>query len=80
MRNPGPEHLTATDKVIAYLYRTKFLVIQYLNSTDYWDFDYKIFPLKIYFDAVFADNIDRKSLDGFLITLFGGLINWKALK
>jgi hypothetical protein len=31
-------------------------------------------------DASFADNIDRKSTEGFLFTLFGGSIDWKSTK
>ena len=80
MRNPGPQHLTAADRVIAYLHKTKFLAIQYSGSIEHWDFDFKTYPIEIYSDAAFADNVDRKSSDGYLITLFGGPIDWKASK
>jgi hypothetical protein len=29
-------------------------------------------------DAAFADNQDRKSSEGYLFTLFGGPVDWKA--
>ena len=35
MRNPGPQHLAAADRVIAYLHKTKFLAIQYSGSTEH---------------------------------------------
>jgi hypothetical protein len=31
-------------------------------------------------DASFADNHDRKSSEGFIFYLFGGLIEWKSRK
>jgi len=32
-------------------------------------------------DAVFRDNlISRRSTEGYLFTLFGGLINWRSIK
>ena len=31
-------------------------------------------------DASFADNPDRKSSEGFVFCLFGGLIEWKSRK
>jgi len=80
LRNPGPRHLAAADRLISYLGRTKHLAIQYSNDVDDWDFDFKAHPLEIYSDAAFADNTDRKSSDGYLFMLFGGPIDWKASK
>ena len=31
-------------------------------------------------DATYADNIDQKSSEGYLFTLFGGPIDWRATK
>src|ERR1043165_9310569 len=31
-------------------------------------------------DASFGDNLDRKSIQGILFSLLGGLILWKAMK
>jgi len=38
------------------------------------------FPFECYSDAAFANNIDRKSSDGYLFSLYGGAIDWKASK
>jgi hypothetical protein len=78
--DPGPRHLAAADRLISYLGRTKYLAIQYSNDIDDWDFDFKAYPLEVYSDAVFADNVDRKSSDGYIFFLFGGPIDWKASK
>ncbi|KAL2125978.1 hypothetical protein VTI74DRAFT_2034 [Chaetomium olivicolor] len=70
-QNPGPEHHEAIDRVLRYLYTTRFLALQLGGGDD----------LRVASDASFADNsIDRKSSQGYAITLFGGLIAWRASK
>ena len=84
LQNPGPEHLKAADRVIAYLARTKFLAIQYggfsqSEATICGD-PLVTCSLESYSDAAFADHSDRKSSNGFLFLLGGGPIDWKASK
>lgn len=70
-QNPGPEHHRAADQVLRYLHVTRSLALK-LGGGDY---------LRVASDASFADNsIDRKSSQGYAITLFGGLIAWRASK
>jgi len=74
LTNPSQEHLNAVDWTIRYLYGTRFLGIQYggkLTGSH----------IVIATDASFADNIEtRRSSQGFIISLFGGLVVWKAAR
>jgi hypothetical protein len=71
LTNPGPDHQSAADRVILYLNRTRTLALQ-LGGEDH---------LVVASDASFADNtLDRKSSQGYVIKLFGGLIAWRANK
>jgi hypothetical protein len=75
LTNPGPAHLKAADRVIEYLYSTRFLGIQYGGCEKGSQ------ALLIAGDASFADDqTDRKSTHGYIITLFGGPIHWKSSK
>ena len=72
LQNPGPAHLTAADRAIGYLVGTKTKAILFDGlSTE---------RLGAYSDASFADNKDKKSSDGYLFTLYGGPVDWKAAK
>jgi len=77
--NPGPMHLRAADRVLAYLARTKYMAIQYSGLGEDIS-DNLNMPFMVYSDAAFADNIDRKSLDGYLFMLYNGAIDWRAAK
>lgn len=69
--NPGPQHHKAADRVLGYLYETRFLALQLGGRDD----------LQVASDASFADNTrDRKSSQAYAIKLFGGLIAWRANK
>ena len=77
LQNPGPIHQAAADRVIAYLVRTKHLAIEYSGQ--------EVSPerpqrFECYSDAAFADNLDRRSSDGYLFLLYGGPVDWKASK
>jgi len=73
LTNPSSKHLQAADQVIVYLYRTRFEGIRYGI--------YSISELTIYGDASFADDpVTRRSSYGYIITLFGGAIIWKAAR
>ncbi|CCE34925.1 uncharacterized protein CPUR_08864 [Claviceps purpurea 20.1] len=71
LTNPTQEHHDAADRVLLYLYDTRWLALQLGGGT----------RLQIASDASFADNtIDRKSSQGYAIKLFNGLIAWRASK
>ena len=74
-QNPLLIHNAVAIKAIAYLYQTKTLAIKYLEET-----------LKNYIfirasDAAFSDNlVTKRSTEGYLFTLFRGLIDWRLIK
>jgi hypothetical protein len=73
-QNHNDFHHEAADRVIKYLYSTKNLCIQYGQDNSGESFICAS-------DSSFADNtIDRKSSQGYIITLFGGAIGWRANK
>lgn len=72
--SPTDEDHQAANRVIEYLHNTRSLAIQYGGSRA----NGQAFVCSS--DASFADNPDRKSSQGFLMTLFGGPIAWKANK
>jgi hypothetical protein len=75
LSNPSPDHMAAANRCIQYLYGSRYLAILF----DSLNADEKAF--KAYTDASFADDLqDRKSTQGYLLTLFGGPIAWKAGK
>jgi hypothetical protein len=87
LTNPGPVHLKAADRVLAYLERTKFLAIQYggvvgssQSEAAICGEDFQACLMEAFSDATFADNNDRKSSQGYLFTLASGPIDWKASK
>jgi hypothetical protein len=74
LRNPTPGHIAAADRVIAYLYSTRTLAIEYSGSVNS-----DIFLCSS--DAAFADDeTTRRSSDGYLFQLYGGAIDWRAAK
>lgn len=74
MLNPGPNHFVAVDCVLAYLNYTQHVGIQYCGSAP---------PAECFTtssDAVFGDNTDCQSSEGYLATLYGGPVDWRASK
>lgn len=79
-QNPSVEHHEAADRVIQYLYRTRGMAIAYGRDTT-WRRDNGARAFVCASDASFADNtVDRKSSQGYMMTLFGGPIGWRANK
>jgi hypothetical protein len=77
--NPSPEHLKAANRLIKYLYNTRYLAIEY--SADSATFTTLEPEFRCSTDAAFGDDIDtRKSTEGYLFKLFGGLIDWKSTR
>jgi len=76
-QNPGQDHQQAADRVIQFLYVTRSRAICY--GGDGGNEGAQSFVCAS--DASFADNtIDRKSSQGYIMTLFGGPIAWRANK
>ena len=74
LTNPSEDHFAAVNWTLRYLFGTRFLGIMYsgeLSDTN----------LMIASDASFADDMEtRHSSYGYTMSLFGGLIAWKAAK
>lgn len=73
LQNPSQQHIDAVDRLIKHLDGTKTLAIEF--SVDNLD-ESVIFAT----DAAFADNRDRKSSEGYVMKMFGGVVDWKACK
>jgi len=77
MSNPSPAHLAEVHRVIAYLYTTRYLAIEYSSITPHLNVKH----LRIASDASFADdNATRRSTQGYLVKLFNGPIMWQSSK
>ena len=72
--NPNAEHHEALDRLIHYLYATRFHALQIGGSNTEPD-------MLAISDASFADNtVDRKSSQGLVISFYGGTVYWRATK
>lgn len=74
MTSPGPEHFEAVNRVLAYLNYTQKVGIKYSASFDPSE------SLIASSDAAYGDYEDRHSSEGYLATLYGGPIDWRASK
>ena len=74
LTNPGPQHQQAINRVIVYLYSTRFHAIEYAASVDGMQ------SVQLASDASFGDHPDRKSSAGFICQVYGGPVDWKASK
>ena len=77
--NPSATHIKAIERVIIYLYYTRFLTIEYSYQPQLPSL------LDAYFqpfsDAAFSDDQETRALTiGYLFKLFGGPINWKSIR
>ncbi|RFN41883.1 putative retrotransposon hobs hobase [Fusarium flagelliforme] len=71
MNNPSEQHLHALNRVLNYLYATRYLGLQFGPGEGF----------EVYSDASYGDNtIDRKSSQGYAMKLYGSLIGWRANK
>ena len=67
--------MQAANRVVYYLYKFKILGLEYSDI----NFSLKVFNISS--NTAFRNNINiKKSLNGFLIQLYSGLIDWKAFK
>lgn len=68
--NPGPTHHKAVERVLRYLYNTRYLCLKY-GATPGSNDD----TLEVASDASFADNtLNRKSSQAFAMKLFRGIV------
>ncbi|KAF5186325.1 Transposon ty1-gr2 gag-pol polyprotein, partial [Thalictrum thalictroides] len=73
--NPSPAHFEAANRVIDYLYNTRFLALEYGMSIE----EGPVFIAAS--DASFGDNVPgRTSSEAGLFKLFGGVIDYHAKK
>ncbi|TIC93799.1 Retrovirus-related Pol polyprotein from transposon TNT 1-94 [Colletotrichum higginsianum] len=75
-QNPSEVHQKAADRVLRYLYKTRYLCLCFGaapgSAND---------ALEVASDASFGDNtLCRKSSQAFAMKLFGGLVAWRANK
>lgn len=63
---------------MTYLWCSRYLSICYQGELDPSTYGVTVFDS--FADASFGNNLDRKSAQGFVITLFNGLIDWKSSK
>ena len=74
LQNPSPEHRSVANKVLKYLVNIKQRGI-------FFDGEYQRPEMEVFTDASFADDsTDRKSSQGYIITLYRTLIAWRASK
>ena len=78
MLNPTPAQIKAINRLIKYLYDTRYLAIEYSAQAQ----NDSIEPeFRCSTDAAFGDNPDtRRSTEGYLFKLFGGAIDWRSTK
>ena len=75
LQNPSPQHLSASRHLLKYLVGTKWLAIEYDSKIN----EKELFLA--YSDSSFANNLDTQYSDYDLcFSLFGGIINYKAVK
>lgn len=73
--NPSPKHVEAADHCIEYLLSTKYLGQQFDGDADQQE------VFMTFADSSFADDkMTRTSSHGFCVKLYGGLIDFKAIK
>jgi hypothetical protein len=74
LTNPTEQHIQAADRVLIYLYHTRYKSIEYSPMQDDQ-------PTFVYVsDTSYADNIGRKSSEGYIAYLFNRPIDWTARK
>jgi hypothetical protein len=80
MKNPSDLHSAAVDRVIAYLYSTRYLALEYSATQQNHDQLIHVKTMECAADAAFGNTPDRRSIQGFVFKLFGGPIHWQSSK
>jgi len=77
MSNPGPSHVQAAKRILAYLSATKDKKLTYTRSLDLSTAN----VLSCYADSDHAKNPDsRRSVTGFVCMLNGGAVSWQSVR
>jgi hypothetical protein len=76
LTNPGPQHQQAIDRLICYLYSTRYLAIEYAAGVEGVESE----SVQFASDASYGDHADRKSSAGYICLMYGGPVDWKASK
>jgi hypothetical protein len=74
IQNPLRQQIKAINQAICYLHGTKNHAIKYSNKNK----GTTMFTSAS--NAAYANNLERKSSKGYIFSLFGGPIDWKAGK
>jgi hypothetical protein len=81
LMNPGPRHIDAIDRVIQYLYQTRFFTIEYgrrsLNKEKSVTegINHAAKSIELATDASLGANPDRRSSEGYVCKLYSGPID-----
>ena len=78
MTNPGPQHFEATNQALACLNYTQKVGIKYSAAPTELTSPSECFMTAS--DAAFGDHSDCHSSEGYLATLYGGPVDWRASK
>jgi hypothetical protein len=78
LKNPSKQHLEAADRVIAYLYTTRHLALEYSGTNGNQEIQFN--TMECTADSAFGTCSDRRSIQGFVFKLFGGPIHWQSSK
>ncbi|KAJ5120351.1 uncharacterized protein N7515_009739 [Penicillium bovifimosum] len=78
LTNPGPEHHRAIDRLICYLLTTCYHAITYCGAEEISRTVLK--SVEFASDAAYGDMSDRRSSAGYIIQVYGGPVDWKAVK
>jgi AraC-like DNA-binding protein len=78
LTNPSAVHIAAANRIIRYLYNTRYLALEYSQRGSTLD----VFPdFRCSTDAAYGDDFaTRKSTEGYLFKLFGGPIDWRSTR
>ena len=74
LTNPSQAHMNAADRLIVYLNTSRYRAIAFGPVDD----DDKV--VRISSDASYGDHADRRSSAGYICSIFGGPVDWKAVK
>jgi len=81
MSNLSDANIKEANRLLVYLYNTRYLLLCYSGtSVPQEAANINLSVLATASDASFADHLDRKSTQGFVISLFGGPVMWQASK
>ena len=72
LTNPTAKYLRYAQYLLEYLTKTPYFAIKYGEDLDH--------PFTITSDAAYSDYDDRTSSQDYITIIFGGVVDWKAIK